>query len=109
MCGDPRCRVLERRARIAAASASKRQRAYRVPRVRRALARVQLSGVLRGQLAFERGHRTRLVTARQVDEAAEPVQRHRTETRAARVLVGERGEAGVELALGFAEHLTRDV
>ena len=51
------------------------ERADGVPRVCRALARIELTGILERQLALELLERARLVAARQVNEAQQPVQR----------------------------------
>src|SRR5262249_49804113 len=94
---------------VGAAPLPKAERADRIPCVRRALARVQLSRVFSRQLAFELRHRTRLVSARQPDQAAQEVQRHRVESCAARAGVYMGCESGSKLALRFLRQLTRDV
>src|SRR3954453_16481073 len=109
MRGDADDGARERRACLLLASAPQLQRADRVPGVCGAFARVQLSRMLRRELAFEVVERTSVVAARQANQPAQPVQGNWTEPRPSGRLAPMRGEAAVEFAPRLVEHLARNV
>ena len=103
----------EGRAGVRRSTLPQSERADGVPRVGRALARIELSGTRVRQLALELLERARLVAARQMDEAHQPVQGHGAEPRAAYLsdlgLADLGREARRELTLGLAQRLPRHV
>ena len=88
---------------LAALSCS--QRADGVPRVRAALARIQVAGGFARQFALELGKSLFSVAAREVDQTAQPVQGDRAELRARQI----RGEARGELPLCLVQGLAGDI
>src|SRR5688572_32972047 len=102
MRGDPFERALERGGRIGDLPLAKTQRPYRVPGIRTALPRVQMSCRLEGQLSLERGGGARLIAAREVNQAREPVERHGAEA-GVFVLAVLHGDPCRQLALGLVD------
>src|SRR5262245_10585326 len=105
MVRDPIERARERESRLVAVALPELECPNRVPRVRAALACVQETAPFAGELLLELRKRLVVAAAREVDEAAQPVQRDGAEFRAGEI----RGQAGGQLALGFVERLAGDV
>ncbi len=80
-----------------------------VPGICAALTRIQVAARLEREFAFERCERASFVTAREMEQAAEPVQRDAAEARRSGSLTRLARDPGVELALGLIECLPRDV
>src|SRR6185295_3507163 len=100
-------RTSERRRRFVAAPFASMQRANRVPRVGGAFTRIQVARMLGGEFTFKFLHCSRHVAVPEVEQAKQPMESHQTETAASLAPFG--GEAGRQIALGFAECLARDV
>src|SRR5262245_34274990 len=109
MSGYARERVMKRRRRLVRLALSEPQRANGIPRVRAALACVEMAARLERQFTLERLERLILVPAREAHQTAEPVKRDAAEARRPGLLARLSHGSRVELALRLVQCVARDV
>src|SRR5688572_28847729 len=97
-------RRAERRCRIIESPIAQMQSADGVPRVRAAFSSIEVTARLVAELARKTVERCRVIVAREVKQAKQPMQRHSAKTRF-RTAAAIAGDSAFELERGRVEHL----